>query len=142
MFMRRALLVLMALLLAAPAVFAQAQSQGVPQLVGTWKATGFAMHDTKNGFVTGDKESATLVIKEQHGRVFSGEVSWAGKVTGKDAISGVIDKNGEEFYFVGHKDALRLGKLEGPDAMVFYYLSSGGDNPRAGYVEYKRNQQK
>ncbi|BAH77093.1 hypothetical protein [Solidesulfovibrio magneticus] len=138
--MRRALLVLFALLLAAPAVSAQAQSQGIPQLVGTWETAGFAMHDTKNGFVTGDKQSATLVIKEQHGRVFSGEVSWTGKVTGKDTISGVIDKNGEEFYFVGHKDALRLGKLEGPDAMVFYYLSSGGDNPRAGYVEYKRKQ--
>lgn len=140
--MRRALLVLFALLLAAPAVSAQAQSQGIPQLVGTWETAGFAMHDTKNGFVTGDKQSATLVIKEQHGRVFTGEVSWTGKVTGKDTISGVIDKNGEEFYFVGHKDALRLGKLEGPDAMVFYYLSSGGDNPRAGYVEYKRKQQK
>ena len=138
--MRRALLVLVALLLAVPAVSAQAQSQGIPQLVGTWEAAGFAMHDTKNGFVTGDKQSATLVVKEQHGRVFSGEVSWTGKVTGKDTFSGVIDKNGEEFYFVGHKDALRLGKLEGPDAMVFYYLSPGGDNPRAGYVEYKRKQ--
>ena len=140
MLMRRALLILVALLLAVPAVSAQAQSQGVPNIVGTWEAASFAMHDTKNGFVTGDKQSATLVIKEQHGRVFSGEVSWTGKVTGKDTFSGVIDKNGEDFYFVGHKDALRLGKLEGPDAMVFYYLSSGGDNPRAGYVEYKRKQ--
>ena len=140
MLMRRALLVLIALLLALPAVSAHAQGQRIPDIVGTWEAVGFALHDAKNGFVTGDKQAATLIIKEQKGRIFAGEVTWTGKTTGKDTFSGVIDKNGEDFYFVGHKDALRLGKLEGPDAMVFYYLSPGGDNPRAGYVEYQRKQ--
>ncbi|EKO39175.1 MAG: hypothetical protein B193_2109 [Solidesulfovibrio magneticus str. Maddingley MBC34] len=140
MLMRRALLVLVALLLAVPAVSAQAQSQGVPDIVGTWEAVSFALHDAKHGFTTSDGQAATFVVKEQRGRVFAGEVTWGGKTPGSDAVSGVIDKNGEDFYFVGHKDAVRLGKLEGPDAMVFYYLSPGGDNPRAGYVEYKRKQ--
>ena len=139
--MRHVLLTLAALLLAAPAVSVHAQGQRLPDLVGTWESAGHAMHDTKHGFTTGDKQAATLIIKEQHGRVFTGEVSWTGKASGKDTFSGVIDKNGEDFYFVGHKDAMRLGKLEGPDDLVFYFLSSGGDNPRAGYVEYKRKKQ-
>lgn len=128
-------LVVFALGFAAPAL---AQDTRIPQLTGTWQATAFHMHSQKNGFVTGQGEKATLVIKEQQGRVFHGEVNWSGKVTGKDTFSGVIDKNGDDFYFVGHNDAVRLGKLEGPDAMVFYYLSPGGDNARAGYVEYRR----
>ena len=123
--------------LAAPAL---AQDARIPQLTGAWQATGFHMHSQKNGFVNGQGEKAVLVVKEQQGRVFHGEVTWTGKVSGKDTFSGVIDKNGDDFYFVGHGDALRLGKLEGPDAMVFYYLSPGGDNPRAGYVEYRRVQ--
>lgn len=121
--------------LAAPVL---AQDARIPQLTGTWEATAFHLHSQKNGFIDGRGEKAVLVVKEQQGRVFHGEVSWSGKVSGKDTFSGVIDKNGDDFYFVGHSDALRLGKLEGPDAMVFYYLSPGGDNARAGYVEYRR----
>jgi hypothetical protein len=138
--MRRLILLVLAACIVAPALPARVQAQGqqIPKLVGTWEAAGYAMHDTKHGFTTGDKQSATLVIKEQQGRVFTGEVTWGGKTAGKDTVSGVIDKNGEEFYFIGHADGLRLGKLEGPDAMVFYFLSSGGNNPRAGYVEYRR----
>ena len=133
-------LVSLAVLLLGLSGPARAQDARIPQLTGTWAATAFHMHSQKNGFTNGQGEKATLVIKEQQGRVFHGEVSWSGKVSGKDTFSGVIDKNGDDFYFVGHSDALRLGKLEGPDAMVFYYLSPGGDNPRAGYVEYRRVQ--
>ncbi|MHC1788250.1 hypothetical protein [Solidesulfovibrio sp.] len=130
-------LAILALAFAAKAQ-AQAQDTRIPQLTGTWAATAFHMHSQKAGFTTGQGEKATLVVTEQQGRVFHGEVTWSGKVSGKDTFSGVIDKNGDDFYFVGHSDALRLGKLEGPDAMVFYYLSPGGNNPRAGYVEYRR----
>jgi hypothetical protein len=138
--MHRLILLLLAVCILVPAIPAQvaAQGQTIPQIVGTWEAVGFAMHDQKHGFTTGPGKSATMVIKEQQGRVFAGEVTWGGKTTGKDTFSGVIDKNGEEFYFIGHTDGLRLGKLEGPDAMVFYFLSPGGNNPRAGYVEYRR----
>lgn len=127
--------VLWTVLAAGPA---RAQTPKVPQLTGTWEATGYFMHDAKNGFTTASGKTATMVIREQKGRVFAGEVTWTGKVSGKDTFSGVIDKDGDNFYFVGHGDGLRLGKLEGPDALVFYYLAPGGNNPRAGYVEYRR----
>jgi len=118
---------------------ATAQDEGIPNMTGTWEATGYHMHDQKNGFTHAD-EKAVMVIKEQQGRVFSGEVTWSGKVNGKDVFSGVIDKNNANFYLAGHTDGVRLGRLEGPDRLVFYFLAPGGDNPRAGYVDYRRAQ--
>jgi hypothetical protein len=65
--------------------------------------------------------------------------SWSTKKSpGKDTFSGVIDKNGVTFYVAGHTDALRLGKMNGPDAFTLYIVAPGGSNPRAGFAEFKR----
>ena len=127
----------LAVLLLGLTATAMAQDEGIPKLTGTWEATGYHMHDQKNGFSHAN-EKATMVIAEQQDRVFHGDVRWSGKFTGKDTFSGVIDKNNADFYLAGHSDGLRLGRLEGPDKLVFYFLAPGGTNPRAGYVEYRR----
>jgi len=138
MLLRHIVLVAVCFLASLAATPARAGDDHIPSLTGTWEAVGYAMHDKAGGFASAPGKTATMVIKEQQGRVFHGEVAWTGKRAGKDTFSGVIDKDGDSFYFVGHNDALRLGKLEGPDALVFYYLAPGGANPRAGYVEYRR----
>ncbi|MFP5259235.1 MAG: hypothetical protein ACLGQH_09450 [Acidobacteriota bacterium] len=133
---RVALLSLAVLLLGLPAL-ALAQGEGIPKLTGTWESTGYHLHSQKNGFIqTGEK--AVMVITEQQDRVFAGTVRWSGKVSGEDAFSGVIDVNNVNFYLAGHTDGLRLGRFEGPDRLIFFFLAPGGDNPRAGYVEYRR----
>ena len=113
------------------------QAAAIPNLVGTWQADSFQLHHKTQGFIK-DTVTATLVVKEQNGRVFHGTVEWAGKATGKDSFSGVIDKDNVSFYLAGHAEGLRICKMEGPDAFTYYYIVPGGANPRAGFVEYKR----
>ncbi|MFZ5427133.1 MAG: hypothetical protein ACOZEN_09165 [Thermodesulfobacteriota bacterium] len=127
------------MLLALPALAQQTAGQGaIPQMKGTWKAGPFHLHHKTHGFVQNRDQAATLVVADQQGRVFHGHVEWGGKAPGKDTFSGVIDKDNVTFYMAGHTDGIRIGKIEGPDAFTFYYVTPGGPNPRAGYVEYKR----
>ena len=119
------------------AASALAQGEGIPSLKGTWESTNFHLHAQKTGF-TQSQEKAVMVVTEQQDRVFTGSVRWSGKVNGEDQFSGVIDVNNVNFYLAGHSDGLRLGRFEGPDRLVFYFLSPGGANPRAGYVDYRR----
>ncbi|WP_027190911.1 hypothetical protein [Fundidesulfovibrio putealis] len=124
-------------MLAASAMAAQ-QDAAIPNLVGNWIAGTSHLHHGKQGFINIDADSAKLTVTDQKGRVFHGVVEWAGKAPGKDTFSGVIDKDNVTFYMAGHTDAVRIGKMEGPDAFTFYFLHAGGPNPRAGFVEYKR----
>jgi len=126
---------LLTVLLAFPALAQQAA--GIPKLTGVWEAESFQLHHKGKGFLKGP-DKARLTVKEQEGRVIHGTVEWGGKAPGKDAFSGVIDKDNVTFYLAGHGEGLRIGKMEGPDAFTFYYIVPGGKAPRAGYVEYKR----
>jgi hypothetical protein len=120
------------------AASANAQQAAIPNLKGTWKGQAFGLHHSKHGYVKESGESAKLTIDEQQGRLFHGTVEWGGKTPGKDSFSGVIDKDNVTFYMAGHVDGIRIGKLDGPDALTFYYLAHGPQDARAGYVEYKR----
>jgi len=114
------------------------RAAAVPNLVGVWQAGEFRLHHKAQGFIKNEGQSATLVIKEQDGRVFHGSVEWGGKAPGKDTFSGVINKDNVTFYLAGHLEGMRIGNMEGQDAFTLYYIVPGGPNPRAGYVEYKR----
>jgi len=120
-----------------PGAYAQ-DAKAIPDLKGTWEGSG-QMHHKLHGHVKDDTKTNKLVIESQEGRVINGTVGWANKkVSGKNAISGVIDKDGVALYMVVHTQATIIGKLEGPDAMTFYVLAPGGANPRAGFIEFKR----
>jgi hypothetical protein len=119
---------------------AQAQdAKSVPDLKGIWQGTG-EMHHKLHGHVKHDNKLMTnMVVLSQEGRVFHGTIDWANKkAPGKDVFSGVIDKDGVTFYMAGHAEGMRIGKLEGSDALTLYILVPGGTNPRAGFAEYKR----
>lgn len=110
----------------------------IPDLKGTWEAAG-QMHHKVHGHTKDQGITSKLVVLSQEGRVFHGTVGWkTAKVPGTDTVSGVIDKDGVTFYVAGHKDGIRIGKLEGPDAFALYVLQPGGANPRAGFAEFKR----
>ena len=126
------------LLVCCLSVPALAKGKAVPNLVGTWRAEVFHLHHGKHGFISSQDKDAKLTVTDQKGRIFHGTVEWGGAAPGKDTVSGVIDKDNKSFYMIGHSDGVRIGKMEGPDAFTFYYLSPGQPNPRAGYVEYKR----
>jgi hypothetical protein len=118
----------------------QAQdAKAIPDLKGTWQGSA-EMHHKLHGHVKHDNKSMTnMVVLSQEGRVFHGTLDWANKkAPGKDGFSGVIDKDGVTFYMAGHTEGMRIGKLEGSDALTLYILAPGGANPRAGFAEYKR----
>jgi hypothetical protein len=121
------------------APMAQAQdAKAIPDLKGTWAGSG-EMHHKVHGHVKHNSKMSNLVVLSQEGRVFHGTLDWANKMApGKDAFSGVIDKDGITFYMAGHTEGMRVGKLDGPDALTLYILVPGGTNPRAGFAEYKR----
>ncbi len=119
---------------------AQAQdAKSIPDLKGTWEGTG-EMHHKLYGHVKHDNKLMTnMVVLSQEGRVFHGTLDWANKkAPGKDEFSGVIDKDGVTLYMAGHAEGIRIGKLDGPDALTIYILAPGGANPRAGFADYKR----
>ena len=116
----------------------QAQdSKSIPNLKGTWESTS-QLHFKEHGHVYSEGKAGKLEILSQEGRVIHGAIEWNHKQSGKDTFSGVIDKDGVTFYLAGHKEGIRIGKLEGPDAFTLYILIPGGATPRAGLAEYKR----
>ncbi len=120
-----------------PSAYAQ-DAKAIPDLKGTWHGNG-EMHHKVHGHVKHDTKISNLVVLSQEGRVFHGTIDWANKkAPGKDEFSGVIDKDGVTLYLAGHAEGMRIGKLDGPNALTLYILTPGGANPRAGFADYKR----
>jgi len=120
-----------------PGTYAQ-DAKAIPDLKGTWQGSG-EMHHKVHGHVKHDTQMTNLVVLSQEGRVFHGTFDWANKkASGKDAFSGVIDKDGVTLYLAGHTEGMRIAKLDGPNALTLYFLVPGGTNPRAGFADYKR----
>jgi hypothetical protein len=94
--MMKAVLVVAAALFAAPAL-----ADSVPALTGTWKGPSDGIR-MKDGFLGGD---VTIVISEQKGRSFRGEITYptdpAGGTPRKEAIIGTIDSDGDRMLIVG-----------------------------------------
>lgn len=83
-----------AVLLATPVV-----ADDIPQLSGTWKGKGEGV-SMKGGYLTGN--DVTLVISEQQGRAFKGEITYPRQgqpVT--EPIVGTVDADGDRVIFVG-----------------------------------------
>jgi hypothetical protein len=81
-------------LLAAPAL-----ADDIPQLAGTWKGKGEGI-SMKGGYLANDE--VTLVITEQKGRAFKGEITYPrqGKPV-SEPIVGTVDADGDRVLFVG-----------------------------------------
>jgi hypothetical protein len=80
-------------------VGAAAMADDAPQLTGTWKgkSQGISM---KGGYIDGG--DVTIVISEQKGRSFKGEITYPGRgqpVT--EAIVGTVGPDGDRVLFVG-----------------------------------------
>ncbi len=117
--------------------FAQ-DAKAIPDLKGTWEGAGETHHKV-HGYVKHDTKMANMVVLSQEGRVFHGTLGWADKKPpGKDEFSGIIDKDGVTLYMAGHVDGMRIGKLDGPNALTLYFLIPGGADPRAGFADLKR----
>lgn len=78
-----------------------AMADDVPQLTGTWKGKGEGMM-MNGGHSLGNE--VTLVISEQKGRAFRGEITYPrqGQPV-SEPIVGTIDSDGDRIVFVGDR---------------------------------------
>jgi len=88
-----------AVLVAAALSAAPALADDIPQLTGTWKGDGHGI-SMKGGYITG--EAVQLVVGEQNGRSFKGEITYLreGKPV-TEPIVGTIDADGDRVIYVG-----------------------------------------
>ncbi|MFH1059891.1 MAG: hypothetical protein V1797_14600 [Pseudomonadota bacterium] len=135
----RRILMLLAMTLAFCAGPALAQ-EAIPNLEGTWHVATSEFHVKGKDFL-GSGTSAVWKFDKQQGRIIHGSVEWDVKGKshkGKDRFSGVIAKDNKTIYIAGHGEGVRIGHLEGADAITMYFIVPGGAEPRAGFAELKR----
>jgi hypothetical protein len=104
-----------ALILIAAAVPALADD--VPQLVGTWKGA-YEGASVEHGFLAGDY---TLVIAEQKGRAFRGEITYTeGGSASSEKVAGAID--GDRIVFAGD-DGVNISRFA--DGAIHHCWAAG-----------------
>ncbi|THB64709.1 MAG: hypothetical protein D6E12_14325 [Desulfovibrio sp.] len=129
---------LVVVVLAVPCLCLAEDTPTFPSLVGEWQGRA-QYHSKLHGHVTPEPGVYTpLTIATQEGGVFSGYLSWNDAHVGQDDFSGVFDMDGQTFYTAGHVSGIRIGKMQGPDTFILYFLIPGTENPCAGFVTYTR----
>ena len=93
----------------------------IPNLVGNWTGS-YEGYDNKVGYVNGTG-TLTLVISEQKGRLFTGNLSELGQETGR--ISGVIALDNETFYMAEYNMGYDVGTILSNDTIELIYLEDG-----------------
>jgi hypothetical protein len=95
----------------------------IPNLVGNW--TGSYEGYTNGGSykATNETGAITLVISEQLGRQFTGNLSKLGQVTA--AISGLIALDNKTFYMTEYDGGYDVGTVLSSDTIELLYLEDG-----------------
>ena len=126
---------------------AEESKQSIPNLVGTWVATGKAQ--TPKSMHSATKE---IRITEQNGRLFRGIMSWTvsaqpktghyvgGKETARAAekFIGVIAHDNKTIYLAEQGDTgVDYCRLIGPETLEDVYVESGA-HPAVGHYVFRR----
>jgi hypothetical protein len=95
----------------------------IPNLVGNWTGTyeGYA-----NGIgykATNETGAITLVISEQLGRLFTGNLTELGQ--GTAGVSGVIALDNQTFYMTEYDGGYDIGTILSSDTIELLYLEDG-----------------
>jgi hypothetical protein len=95
----------------------------IPNLVGNWTGSyeGYA-----NGIgykATNETGAITLVILEQQGRLFTGNLSELGQ--GSAAVSGAIALDNQTFYMTESDGGYDIGTVLSSDSIELLYLEDG-----------------
>ncbi len=95
----------------------------IPNLVGNWTGSyeGYA-----NGIgykAANETDAITLVISEQQGRLFTGNLREMGQ--GTAAVSGVIALDNQKFYMTESDGGYDIGTVLTSDTIELLYLEDG-----------------
>lgn len=116
----------------------------VPDLKGKWISKTYSHHHENNGFFARAKSKGAWEIKEQQGRLFSGERSYImthrNKKTVKEGFSGVISRDGKRIYMVAHNEDMMFGEILSDGSIEIVTMDdSEKDHPATiGLIEIER----
>jgi hypothetical protein len=93
----------------------------IPDLMGTW--TGQMLgYEERTGFTDYGNMPITMVVTEQHGRLFSGYFTFGVNSTKPLEMAGVISHDGRTFAMVENANGYTTGELTGTDTMELTHI--------------------
>ena len=105
---------------ASPSVITTASA--LPNLTGTWTGP-MQGYEEKTGFTNYPDLTLVLTVTEQHGRLFSGHITFTENGTqSMSGIAGVIGRDNRTFTFVEKDGGYSSGEMVGPDEIEITYL--------------------
>jgi len=102
-------------------VAATPAAAATPNLIGTW--TGQMQgYEERIGYTDYGKMSITMIVTEQHGRLFSGHLTFGVNSTTTLPMAGVISRDGKTFAMVENANGYTTGELTGTDTMEMTHI--------------------
>lgn len=95
----------------------------IPNLVGNWTGSYDGYTNSGSYIATNESAAINLVISEQTGRLFTGNLSELGQ--GAAAISGVIALDNKTFYMTEYDGGYDVGTVLSSDTIELLYLEDG-----------------
>ena len=95
----------------------------IPNLVGNWTGSYDGYTNSGSYIATNESAAINLVISEQTGRLFTGNLSELGQATA--AVSGVIALDNRTFYMTEYDGGYDIGTVLSSDTIELLYLEDG-----------------
>lgn len=98
---------------------------GIPDITGTW--TGYAQgYDEKSGFTDYGNSQISIVVTEQQGRIFAGNILAPrnGSIYATP-IAGVIGRDGRTFSMVEKNNGYTTGEIVSNDTIELIWRNDG-----------------
>ena len=95
----------------------------IPNLVGNWTGSYEGYANSNDYKASNETGAITLVISEQQGRLFIGNLSEMGQ--GTAAVSGVIALDNLTFYMTEYDGGYDIGTVLSSDSIELLYLEDG-----------------
>ena len=97
----------------------------LPNLTGNWTGP-MKGYDEREGFTDHPYLTAVLTVSEQHGRVFSGFITFRSNSTeSTDEFAGVIGRDNRTLTIAEHGGGYCTGEVLSPDEIELIYMQDG-----------------
>ncbi len=99
---------------------APATPAAIPDITGTWNGTTYG-YTQGIGFSDYGNGTISMIVEEQHGRVFSGRFDFKfGNMKSSDAMSGIISADGKTLSLVEENNGYTFGTILGNEIELTY----------------------
>jgi len=95
----------------------------IPNLVGNWTGSYEGYANSNDYMASNETGAITLLISEQQGRLFTGNLSEMGQWTA--AVSGAIALDNQTFYMTESDGGYDIGTVLSSDSIELLYLADG-----------------